>query len=73
MKSKEIVGTAPTGRPTSKDDVVYNSSRSQNKVPHSTWRSANEHFAAFWLVARHGVRPTLAGTVAELAGLGGVR
>jgi hypothetical protein len=34
-------------------------------------KTANQ--AAFWLVVRHGVRPSLAGVVAELAGLGGAR
>jgi hypothetical protein len=32
-------------------------------------RTTNQ--AAFWLIARFGVRPSLADTVAELAGLGG--
>ena len=74
MYSKDKNAGGPwTAAPASKDAVMYTASSAAGKAPNSTWQAANQHFAAFWLVARHGVRPTLAGTVAELAGLRGGR
>jgi hypothetical protein len=63
MQSEDFVGTAPTGRPTS--EVGANHSAYLEKM------KADQGFAAFWLVVRRGVRPSLARTVAELAGFGG--
>jgi hypothetical protein len=63
MQSEEVVGAALPGRPTS--EVGANHSACLEKM------KADQGFAAFWLVVRRGVRPSLARTVAEMAGLGG--
>ena len=73
MMSEEIVGGPCRAAPTSEDAAFNTAYFSTGKAPNSTWRAADQAFAAFWLVDRHGVRPSLAGVVAELAGLGGVR
>ena len=63
MQSEEVVGAALQGRPTSEDGANHSAYLEKMK--------ADQAFVAFWLVVRHGVRPSLARTVAELAGLGG--
>ena len=74
MYSKDKNAGGPwTAAPASKHAVMYTASSAAGKAPNSTWRAAGQHYAAFWLVTQHGVRPSLAGTVAELAGLRGVR
>ena len=49
--------------------------RSQSTIKytgcHAPQGAKTTNQAAFWLIARFGVRPNLAYTVAELAGLGG--
>ena len=55
--------------------AVVLADRSQSTINytgcHAPREAKNGNQAAFWLIARFGVRPSLAGVVAELAGLGG--
>ena len=62
MQSEEVVGAALAGRPTSEDGA--------NHSAYLAKMQADQAFAAFWLVVRRGVRPSLARTVAEMAGFG---
>jgi hypothetical protein len=63
MQSEEIVGGPRQTTPTSEDGANHSACLEKMK--------ADQGFAAFWLVVRRSVRPLLARTVAELAGLGG--
>ena len=71
MSVMEKVGGPWQATPVGKDAVIYTASLSSGKPPNSTLQAVGQHFAAFWLVTQRGVRPSLACTVAELAGLEG--
>ena len=62
MQSEEVVGAACQGRPTSEDGANHSAYLEKMKD--------DQAFAAFCFVVRHGVRPSLARTVAEMAGFG---
>lgn len=71
MQSEEVVGAALAGRPTSEDGANHSAYLAEPKVEYGCLSYGDgQDFTAAWLV-RHGVRPNMAGVIAELSGLGG--